>query len=64
MGRDTLREIRDTFRVFRDGLGHLLKGLGRVGGPSGRSGTGWRIVEEVRDGSGDPWGGPGLVDGP
>ena len=38
--------------------------LGRSGtffGPSGSSGTGRGILEEVRDGSGYPWAGLGWV---
>ena len=30
----------------------------------GRCGTGWETNGEVRDGSGDIWGGPGRVKGP
>ena len=35
-----------------------------VDGPSGRSGTGRKTLVEVRDGSGDSWGGLGWVWGP
>ena len=55
----------------RSRTGHHREGPGRVGGPLGRSGTGCgtrcedrygqRTNEEVRDGSGDPRGGPGQV---
>ena len=34
------------------------------GRPSMRFGTGWGTAGEVRDGSGDPRGGPGRVEGP
>ena len=37
---------------------------GRIGGPSGRSGTGRGTLKEVRDGSEDLWGGPGGVGEP
>ena len=65
---------RGTLSKFRDRSGDTRGGLGRVGGPSRRSGTGRRNLEEVRDGlgelpkvldgSGDPPEGPGRFGGP
>ena len=52
MGRGTLSEVLD-------GSGDPRGGPGRVGGPSGRSVSGWGILEVVREGSEDPQGGPG-----
>ena len=36
------------------GPGDPRGGLGRVGGPLGKSGTGRETLGEVRDGTGDP----------
>ena len=47
MGCGILPEVLDT-------LGELPGGPGRVGGPSGRCGTGRRTLPEVRYRSGDP----------
>ena len=46
MGWGTLKEVRD-------GLVDPRGGLGRVGGPLGRTGPGCEILEVARDGSGD-----------
>ena len=35
-------------------VGRSLEGLGRVGGPFWKFGTGWETIAEVQDGSGDP----------
>ena len=43
-----------TLLEFQDGLGDAQEGPGRVGGPSGWSGTGRRTLGKVRDGSGPP----------
>ena len=58
---------------MRDGSGDLWAGLGRVEGPSLRSGTSrgklqevrdsLQILRQVRDGSRDPPGGLGRVEG-
>ena len=56
-GEDALRKVLDR-------LGDPPKDLGRVDGPSRRSGAGWGTLPEVRDGSGDPPKGPGWVWGP
>ena len=47
----------------RDGSWDDRGGLGRVGGPSRKSGTGWGTIGVVRDGSGETPRGPGLVEG-
>ena len=57
MGQRTINEVRDW-------LGDPRGGPGRVGGPTGRSGTGLRTYGEVRDELGDPWEGLGQVGGP
>ena len=49
--RGTLREVRGTLGEVRVGL---QGDLGRVGGPSMRSGTDRGNLWEVRDWSGDP----------
>ena len=41
---------RGNFAEVRDGLWVPLRGLGRVGRPSKRSGTIWGILGEVWDG--------------
>ena len=87
-GRETLGEVRDGSRdpprgkfrgtgeppYGRDGSGDPRGSPGRVGGSSGRSGTGWRTLGAVRDWSRDlgevrdrwvdPQVGPGHVGGP
>ena len=47
MGREYLTEVRD-------GSGDCQEGPKRVEGPSGKSDTGRRTLEEVWDGSGEP----------
>ena len=88
MDRETLGEVRDGSRdpprgkfrgtgeppYGRDGSGDPRGSPGRVGGSSGRSGTGWRTLGAVRDWSRDlgevrdrwvdPQVGPGHVGGP
>ena len=49
-------------REVRDGSGDPRRSLGRVQDPGG--GPGWGTVGEVRDLSGERWGGPGMVGGP
>ena len=54
--RGTLVEVRmgrGTFGKVRDGSGDPTGGTGRVGGHSGRSGTGRGTHPEVLDRSGD-----------
>ena len=58
-----LRTNRGTLKEAQDGFVEPQGGLGRVGGPSGRSGTGWGTLREVRDGSGDTPGGLERVRG-
>ena len=57
MGCGTLPEVQDW-------SGDTTGGLGRVGGPYLRSGTGRRNLPEVQDMSGDPPEGPGRVEVP
>ena len=55
MGFEILGEVRDGSgdpRRGRDGSTDTRGGLGRVGGPSRRSGTGQGTIGEVQDGSG------------
>ena len=74
MGRGTLPEVRVSSKDPQSGpgwvrdppgdpgwVGELLEGTGRVGGPSGRSGTSPRTLSKVLDRSGEPPGGPGRV---
>ena len=67
MGRATFGDVRDGSldpRVVRDSL--LDSGLftGHVEGPPRRFGTSGGTVGEVRDLSGEHWGGLGMVGGP
>ena len=55
MGRGTLGEVRD-------GSVDPQKSLGRVAGPSLKSGTGRETFIQFQDRPGDPWGGPVLVE--
>ena len=57
MDRRTLEEVRDGSEDPRGSPG-------RVGGPSGWSGTVLSTIGEIQDGSGDLQGGPGRVNGP
>ena len=47
--------------VVLDGSVDISEGPRRVGGPTGRSGTGWGNLGEVHDGSGETLGGTGRV---
>ena len=50
MGRGTLRKVQggsETHSEVQDGLGNPRRGLGRVGGPSGRFGMGRRTLGKV-----------------
>ena len=52
---------RGTLGKVRYGSRDPPEGLERVGGPSGRSGTGRVTLPKVRNRSGDSQGGPGWV---
>ena len=59
-------EVRDGSGDHRGGLGRVAgpsERSGQVGGPSERSGMGRGTIGEVRDGSEDFWGGPEWVHG-
>ena len=77
MGQGTLGEVQDGSEDPQRGPGRVgdpRGGPGRVGSPrggqgmvgrsTGRSTTGRGTLGEDRDGSEDPWGGPGWVVGP
>ena len=54
MGRETLGEVQDE-------SGDPTRGPGRVGGPSGRSGTSWGTLPDVQDWLKKPRRGPRRV---
>ena len=75
VGRPSWRTRTGRGLSRRSGTGrrpYRMSGMGRgslpevweFGGPTGRSGTGRETLGEVWDGSGDPPGGPGLVEYP
>ena len=55
---------RGNHPVVRDVSGDQWVSPVRIGGSSGKSGTGWGTLGEVRKGSGYPRGGPERVVGP
>ena len=67
MGRRTLGEVCDGLRDSRGGprwVGGPLGNYGQIERPSGKPGTGWGNLEEVRDGSWDTPGRLGRVGEP
>ena len=67
MGRGTLGEVLDGLGDPRGGSGQVVGPsvrLQRVGGPSGKSGTGRGTLREIRNGSGDSLVGLVRVGGP
>ena len=67
MVQGTLGEVWDGSGENRAGLERVVDswvGPVRVGGPTGRSGTGRGTLKVARDGLREPRGGPGRVGGP
>ena len=60
----TLEEVRGTLGAVLDGWGTIAEVRDESGDPRGALETGRVTLGKVRNGSVDPWGGPGRAGGP